>query len=181
MKTQLLAMRQRPWSPHLDVYQSYLQHLTPAERAALAHHHVTKFPVWAAGLLNLVTFGLFSIVHFGLKQDEFPQAQHDDPTAGRAIGYFFIPFFHLYWIFFASTRLADRINLQFRLRGMPDEMPRGLMVACSIVTVIPYLGLFIGLPLLWTIGAMFLQRALNKVAELDPLLPALEAPETSGP
>ena len=170
MKAQLLAVRQRNWSPHLDVYQSYLAHLTDAERAALAHHHVTKFPVWAAGLLNLVTFGLFSMVHFGLKHDELPRAQHDDPTAGKSIGYLFIPFFHLYWIFFSSTRLADRINLQFRLRGLPDEMPRGLMVACSIVTVIPYLGFFVGLPFMWTLGAMFLQRALNKVADLDPIL-----------
>jgi hypothetical protein len=170
MKAQLLAVRQRPWSPHLDVYQSYLLHLTAGERAALAHHRVTKFPVWAAGLLNLVTCGLFSLIHFGLKHDELPRAQHDDPTAGKSIGYFFIPFFQLYWIFFTSTRLADRINLQFRLRGLPDEMPRGLMVACSIVTVIPYLGLFLGLPLMWTAGAMYLQRALNRVADLDPVL-----------
>jgi hypothetical protein len=170
MKEQLLAIRQRPWSPHLDVYQSYLAGLSPAERAALAHHRVTRFPVWLTGVLHLATFGLFSVIHFGLKHDELPRAQHDDPTAGRSIGYSFIPFFNLYWVFFNSIRLADRINLQFRLRGMADEMPRGLMIACSVLQVIPYLGLFIGIPVMWTIGAMWLQHALNKVADLDPIL-----------
>ena len=51
---------------------------------------------------------------------------------------------------------------------MATSAPRGLLLAACIVPVIPYLGLLIGIPLVWTIAACMLQRSINQAAELSP-------------
>jgi hypothetical protein len=144
-----------------------IQSLPLQERARLAAHRVKKFPVWAVGVLNVVTFGLFPLIHFGMLHDRLPRAAHNDPTAGKAIGFQFIPYFNLYWVFFSARRLADRLTLQFRLRALPDSAPKGLLTAAAVMTVIPYVNL-IGIPIMWTIAACALQAKVNRVAELGP-------------
>jgi hypothetical protein len=138
--------------------------LALAERARLAQHSLQRFPVWLVGLLNLVTFGVFPLIHFGLMHDKLPRAAHDDPSAAKAIGFQFIPGFSLYWIFFNSLRLCDRLTLQLRLRDRYAAAPRGIVLAACIVTVIPYVNVF--MPILWTIAVCLLQSTVNEVAEL---------------
>ena len=94
-----------------------------AERARLAAHSLRPFPVWLVGVLNLITFGLFPFIHFGLMHDKLPKAASNDPSAGKAIGFQFIPYYNLYWIFFQSLRLCDRLTLQLKLRGRQDRAP----------------------------------------------------------
>jgi hypothetical protein len=173
MREEILAMRRGGGgvTSVYNVYNSDVSQLSPGEKAALSHHTVTPFPVWGIALLHLLTFGLFPLIHFGLHHDKLPQAAPNDPTAGKAIGFSFIPYFNLYWVFFNSMRLADRLNLQFRLRGMEEKAPKGLMIACSVLGVIPYVNIFIGFPIMWTIGVCFLQSACNQVAALGPLDP----------
>ncbi|MGE0547336.1 MAG: hypothetical protein AB7O24_08925 [Kofleriaceae bacterium] len=142
--------------------------LSVEDRARLAAHGVTRFPVWATGLLNFFTLGLFSLIHFGLVHDKLPRATHNDPSAAKSIGFSFIPYFNLYWVFFNSLRLADRLDLQLRLRGLPRHAPKGLLIASSVLSVIPYVNIFIGLPIMWTITACCLQSTVNKVAALSP-------------
>jgi hypothetical protein len=172
MREELLALRRAGvvGQPQLyNVYACDVAQLPAGERAALSHHSLTPFPVWATALLHLVTFGLFPLIHFGMQHDKLPRAMANDPTSGKAIGFTFIPYFNLYWVFFNSMRLCDRLNLQLRLRGMEADAPRGLMIACSILGVIPYVNIFIGLPFMWTIGVCVLQSAVNRVAALGPL------------
>ena len=138
------------------------------ERARLAVHTLRPFPVWLVGLLNLLTAGLFPFIHFGLLHDRLPRASHNDPSAGQAIGYQFIPFYNLYWTFFNALRLCDRLTLQLRLRGLPERAPRGIVLAACIVGVIPYMSLVIGIPILWTISVCMLQSTVNRVARLSP-------------
>lgn len=138
------------------------------ERARLAAHAVRRFPVWLVGLLNVLTLGLFPLIHFGLLHDRLPRAANNDPSAGKAIGFQFIPYYNLYWIFFSALRLCDRLTLQFRLRRVASAAPRGIVLAACICTVIPYVNLFIGIPILWTIAACMLQASVNRVADLDP-------------
>lgn len=138
------------------------------ERARLAAHSVKRFPVWAVGALNLLTFGLFPLIHFGMIHDRLPRAAHNDPSAGKAIGFHFIPYFNLYWVFFSARRLCDRLTLQFRLRDLPDRAPKGLLTAACVLTVVPYVNLIIGIPVLWTIGVCVLQSKVNRVAQLSP-------------
>lgn len=154
-----------------------IQVLPLEERARLAVHALRPFPVWLVGILNVLTFGLFPMIHFGMMHDKLPRAAHNDPSAGKAIGYQFIPYFNLYWIFFSALRLCDRLSLQLRLRGLQARAPRGLVLAACIVTVIPYVNLLIAFPVLWTIAACMLQSTVNQVASLR----ATEWDATVGP
>jgi len=155
--------------PPALVYQSRdLRHLALSERARLANHQLRPFPVWATGILHFITFGIFSFFHFGLMHDRLPRAAHNDPSAGKAIGFQFIPYFNLYWVFFNSLRFSDRLTLQYRVRGIDRSAPRGLALAASVTTVIPYINLLIGLPIMWLITACMLQSTVNDIAALSP-------------
>ena len=145
-----------------------LRVLPVEERARLAMHAVRPFPVWLVGVLNVLTFGLFPMIHFGMLHDRLPRASHNDPSAAKAIGFQFIPYFNLYWLFFSALRLCDRLTLQLKLRGERHEAPRGIVLAACILTVIPYINLAIGIPILWTIAVCMLQSTVNRVAKLSP-------------
>jgi hypothetical protein len=192
MRNDLLARRREvPPSPYRpNVYKEGAAHLSPGERAALTRHEVVTFPPWAAVLLHFFTFGIFPLVHFSSLHERLPRAEHDDPSAGKAIGYSFIPYYNLYWIIFNTLRLTDRINLQFRLRGLPDAIPRGLLLVAGIFSVVPYLNFIIGFPILWPIAIYYLQRGVNQLAELPqdgappdrvPRLRAVRVHELPGP
>ena len=164
MRQQLLAAQTQGPVPAIDPYRVGLEYLDPGFRAALTHHTLTPFPVWAIAILNFFTLGFFPLIYFGLCHDKLPRAHPSDPSAGKAIGFAFIPYFNLYWVFFSSLRLADRLNLQLRLRGLPPMVPRGLAIATSIFTVIPYVNIIFGLPIMWTITVCFYQSAINRLA-----------------
>jgi hypothetical protein len=139
-----------------------------AERSRIANHQLRRFPVWATGILNVITFGLFGLIHFGLMHDRLPRTASNDPSAGKAIGFQFIPYFNLYWLFFNGLRLCDRMTMQFRVRGIPRSAPRGLVLAASVLTVIPYVNIVIGIPIMWTITTCMLQHTVNQIAALPP-------------
>ena len=42
-----------------------------------------------------------------------------------------------------------------------------MMLACSIVGVIPYINILIGFPIIWTIGVCLLQSSVNELAEMQ--------------
>lgn len=183
MRQELLAVRSGgPVVPMLhNPYTQDLRLLSPGERAALTGHDLKPFPVWATGLLNIFTFGLFPLIHFGLMHDRLPRAMANDPSAGKAIGFSFIPYFNFYWVFFNSMRLAERINLQYRLRGEAPRAPWGFMIACAVMTVIPYINILIGFPIMWTIGACLMQSSVNRLCEISQAPPELGAPPPSLP
>jgi hypothetical protein len=153
--------------PNSAIYKADHRLQPLAERSRLAMHSMRTFPIWAVGILNVLTFGLFPLIHFGLMHNRLPQAAHNDPSAGKAIGFQFIPYFNLYWMFFSSLRLADRLNLQLRLRNRRERAPKGLLIAACVTCVIPYFA-FVAIPTIWTIAVCLLQSTANKVAELSP-------------
>jgi hypothetical protein len=161
MRRQLLAPRSAPTLA--NVYTTDPALLSDGERAALSHHGLRTFRPWVVVVLHLVTFGLFSLCYFGALHERLPKAAPDDPTAARAIGFMFIPYFNFYWVFFHLLRLTDRINLQLRIRGLPPTVPRGLMIALGVTLVIPYVNLAIGGPILGSIAAWRMQRAINQL------------------
>jgi hypothetical protein len=150
-------------NPYLNV-----QSIGPAERVALGGHQLEAFPVWAAGLLHFVTFGLFSVIFYGIQQGRMPRAMQNDPTTGEAIGYQFIPFFNLYWTFFNSLRLCDRITFQYGLRGRDEQAPKGMVLASAVCSMIPYVNI-LSLLVLWTISTCMLQYRINRLIELGPV------------
>jgi hypothetical protein len=166
MRADLLVRRQAAPIPRRNTYTQDVAHMSPGERAALTHHDVSAFPVWAALLLHFITFGLFPFIHLSLLHDKLPRAENDDPSGAKAIGFSFIPYFNLYWIVFNTLRLADRLNLQLRLRGQPDAIPRGFIIAAAVIGVIPYVNILFGYTIFWPIAVYYLQRGANALAAL---------------
>jgi hypothetical protein len=155
--------------PHAVVYPHIDPRMLPLpERARLAHHALKPFPTAVTVILHFLTFGLFGFFHFSLMHGRMPKAAESDPSAGKAVGFAFIPYFNLYWLFFNSLRLCDRLNLQFRLRGLPDQAPRGMVMTACILSVIPYIGQALAWLIFWPIATGMLQSAVNKAARLSP-------------
>jgi hypothetical protein len=168
MRTDLLARhREAPQRIPGSIYKAGVASLGPGERAALSRHELKALPVWAALLAHFATFGMFSLVHMGLQHDRLPQIERDDPSAVKAIGLSFLPYYNLYWVIFNTMRLTDRINLQYRLRGLPDAVPRGFLLLASIIGVIPYVNVLFGVFIFWPFAVFHLQRAVNRLAELS--------------
>ena len=68
-------------------------------------------------------------------------------TPGKAVGFLFIPFFNLYWIFQALWGYAKDFNAyvaerRIPARRMPEKMARDICIL-SLCSVIPYLGTLI--------------------------------------
>jgi hypothetical protein len=150
------------------LYKGDVRALPIPERARLAQHQIRPFSVFGAIVLHYITFGLFSWIHFSVMHDKLPKAATNDPSAGKAIGFSFIPYFNLYWVFFNALRLTDRLSLQFKLRGLADRAPKGMATAACIVGIIPYIGWAIGYLITWPILVGMLQSSVNKVAALPP-------------
>jgi hypothetical protein len=162
-----------PYSRMFDVAA-----LPPEQREALKHHQLSEFPAWAVVVLSIFTLGLFGLIFHGLKHSYLPHVKHDDFTAGKAIGFSFIPFFGIYWLFVMWPRLADRINFQYRLRGQPEPVSKDVILWANITWVAGALVAitWLAAPVLACIAAAQIQSAANRLAsgELDaqPALPA---------
>ena len=139
--------------------------LPPDRIEQLKAHQLREYPTAVAILLHFLTLGIFTTIYHGLKHSRLPLIRYDDFRAGKAIGFLFIPFFNIYWFFVFWLRLADRINLQFRLRGMPDGVSRGLVLTACILAVIPYVGL-ISFLILFPIVSGQVQSACNNLVML---------------
>lgn len=154
----------------VDVYSESVdlnQVLTPEERELYKQHTLRSFPTWLAVILSIVTLGIFSTIFYLLKHEQLPRVKHDDPPAGKAIGFSFIPFFNLYWMFVAWPRLADRINFQYRLRGQPSPITRSMVIALLILILVGWV-IVVGLIaafVLWIILIVQTQGAVNKLAD----------------
>lgn len=105
-----------------------------------AEHGLSEFPTVAAVLLSIFA-PLFALIYYGIAHGNLPKRRPDDPGAGKAIGFMFIPFFNLYWVCFFWVRLCTRINDERVRVGLPPTAPRGLVIAILWC----YLGLFVPL------------------------------------
>jgi len=122
-----------------EVYQDNfnLQNVHPNTRAYWCSWRPETFSTAGAILLDIFTCSLFGLIYYGLKFSELPKASRNDFTAGKAIGFMFIPIFNLYWMFRFWLGLCDRINLQIRLRGRTDLLlSRALAKTVCILSVL---------------------------------------------
>jgi hypothetical protein len=171
MREELLQLRRAmSLQPSGNVYKG--APLGPGERLALGAHQLEKFPVWAVALLHVLTLGLFSIIFLGMQHGKLPRAAEDDPTTGTAIGFSFIPAFNLYWMFFSPLRLCDRLTLQYRVRGLEEKGPHGIVLAAAICTVLPVLPFcLVSILVLWCIASCMLQSSINRLVDLGAVEP----------
>lgn len=154
----------------VDVYDpsvSLAQVLEPEQRARFKQHDLKHFPTWIVVVLHILTFGLFTVFYQGLKLSKLPIVKHDDFTAAKGIGFNFIPFYNLYWVFRFVLAVTDRLNFQFRLRGYPPPISRQLALASCIVHVIPYVNI-VGWLILEPIVAGQWQSATNTIVRHWP-------------
>jgi hypothetical protein len=105
-----------------------------------ARPQVSEFPVVGAVLLSLFV-PIFAAIYYGIVHGDLPKRRPDDPSAAKAIGFMFIPFFNLYWMCFFWIRLCTRLNDERALVALPPTAPRGLVIAICWC----YIGLFIPL------------------------------------
>jgi hypothetical protein len=171
-----------PSTPRLNfnVYDStvdVMQVLDAEQRERYMHHTLKSFPTWLVVVLHIVTLGIFTLVYQGLKLSKLPLVKHDDFTAGKGIGFMFIPFFNFYWLFRFVLGVTDRLNFQFRVRGQPPPISRELALASCIVHLIPYINI-VGLLILEPIVAAQWQSATNKIVRHWPA-EAMPAPAVS--
>lgn len=169
MRSEIIAHVSSPHGvrPSGSIYASgAVAGLTEGERAALQQHTLKRFPAWLVGVLSVLTLGIFPLVHFGLMHDRLPRADSGDPSAGKAIAFWFIPCFNLYWLFFAPLRLVDRLNLQLALRGQPRGIPRGVVVIAGVLSLIPGINRFVA-PIAWLAAAVWMQMAVNRLVDLS--------------
>lgn len=150
---------------------------SPTRATATVPHQLTTFPVAVVILLHFVTFGIFTFIWLNLMHGKMCRVRVDDPSAGRAIGFCFIPFFNLYWIFFTYRRLCLRIDEQRDLYGLPPSNLRGLATTACIFQVIPYLNILIDYTIITPIFLGMIQSSVNQLARTS----VTTAPRTTLP
>jgi hypothetical protein len=130
---------------------------------------LTQFSGAAVVILEIITLGIFGLFHWTLMHDKLPKNRPDDPSGGKALGFCFIPFFNIYWMFFVSLRLVDRIDEQRTGRGLAP-MGKGLVLTTLILTCIPYVN-FLTILIMWPIVAGVTQGSVNELVRASAAQP----------
>ena len=149
-------------APAMGMYNQ----VVPGNSPYASIHQLGEFSVALLVVLQFVTFGIFPLIWFGLMADKMPRLRHDDPSAGKHIGFMFIPLFNLYWVFFAYCRLCDRIAEQRQLRGLAPASLRGLAIGAIVTNFIPYVGWLVGATILWPLFFGMLQSRVNELVQV---------------
>jgi type II secretory pathway pseudopilin PulG len=149
----------------------------PPVPAPAGSHQLTSFPVALVILLHFLTCGIFSLVWLNLMHGKLPRVRSDDPSAGRAVGFCFIPFYNFYWIFFTYIRLCSRIDEQRERYGLPRSNLRGLAITNGVFQLIPYVNFLIGYTIITPIFIGLVQSSVNQLANKS----ATTAPLTTVP
>jgi hypothetical protein len=145
-------------------------------------HQLTTFPVAVAVLLHFLTFGLFTMFWLNLMHGKMCRVRADDPSAGKAVGFCFIPFFNLYWIFFTYRRLCLRIDEQRDLYGLPPSNLRGLATMACIFQLIPYINLLLDYTIITPIFIGMMQSSVNRLVRTSATtVPRATLPASSLP
>jgi len=61
-------------------------------------------------------------------------------TPGKAVGFLFIPFFNLYWVFVSCLGLSKDMNVVLRQRGIQYQVSEGLAKTACILCVVGFFG-----------------------------------------
>jgi len=145
-------------------YGAPIGYVTPAgyANAPSSAHYLTSFSGAGAIVLHFLTCGIFTFIHFGLMHGKLPRVRPDDPSAGKAIGFMFIPLFNIYWLFFSYLRLIDRVNEQRRVAGLPPSELKGLFITSMLLSFVPFINFFAA-PILFPIFLGSMRGSVNEL------------------
>jgi hypothetical protein len=129
---------------------------------------VTNFPTVGAVLLSIFV-PFFAVIYYGMVHGNLPMRRPDDPGAGKAIGFMFIPFFNLYWMCFFWIRLCTRLNDERMLAGLAPTAPRGLVIAicwCYLGMFIPFVNLvaILAIGVMSIVAVAQIQTSINELS-----------------
>jgi DNA-directed RNA polymerase subunit RPC12/RpoP len=139
----------------------------PGIAPSVGGHQLEPFPVAVAILLHFITLAIFSFFHFNLMHGKLPKVRPDDPSAGKAIGFMFIPFYNFYWVFFCFNRLCLRVDEQRTQRGLPPSNLRGLSIAMCVTMIIPYINFLFCWPILAPIFFGMMRSSVNELVSSE--------------
>jgi hypothetical protein len=148
--------------PMVDLYDEatdVTRVLTPEQIELYKRHELTSFNPALAVVLSILTVGLFPCIYYGLQNSKLPTVKDIDPTAGKAIGFLFIPYFNIYWQIVVWARLVDRINFQLRLRGKPVPYSRSRAAWAMPMVILVGIGYIVALMNIYQS-----QQAINELA-----------------
>jgi hypothetical protein len=94
-----------------------------------------------AGWILVFVVGIFGCIYaivvslvFIYKMWQPIADEHARTTPGKAVGFLFIPFFNLYWIFQVLCGFAKDCNAYIERRSLTaNKLPEGLFLACAIL------------------------------------------------
>jgi hypothetical protein len=145
------AYPQQPVAP--GSYQPYNTQLMKPAAVRIKELNNTFTAYWIlllAGTVTAVIFiGIPGLIAAAVLQYillyrfwETIQSIHPRTTPGKAVGYLFIPFFGIYWIWEAFHGLSKDMNTYMNVNGIPGErLEEGLSLAFCILmwcSIIPY-------------------------------------------
>lgn len=168
--SQQQQQRQQQHSQNFSSYHIYDEHfnvnrLNKDQKDFFSRHEFSDTMEVGLGIfLHYITLGIFTFIFCGIKHSYLPKITEDDFDGGKAIGFCFIPFFNFYWIFVFWRKLAQRINLQYKLRGERSPVSLGLATAVCVLHFIPYIGNFTNWLVLKPILFHQIQTASNRLA-----------------
>ena len=123
-----------------------------------------QFSPWLAVFLNIITLWIFGFFKYGFQHDYLPIIKKNDFWSWKAIWFMFIPFFNFYWMFVLRIKLANRINLQYKIRNKELPISKWLVITTLILNFIPYLN-YISIFILQSIVVYQIQTAINGLVE----------------
>lgn len=135
------------------------------------HSFKAQFSVGLGVFLHFITLGIFTTIHCGLMHSKLPKITIKDFSAGKAIGFLFIPIINVFWFYVFWEQLARRINFQYKLRNKPLPVSISLATwACvlQILIFIPYVGwvtYFVSFLFLFPLLFNQIRSACNQLAE----------------
>jgi len=128
-------------------------------------------PYLAIGGLGCLYSAILALI-FYYKMWESIQDGHARTSPGKAVGFLFIPFFNLYWIFQALWGFSQDYNAYVDRHGVSTrKLPEGLFLACSILpltTWIPFLNI-LTIIAYWVVFTMVVSQVCDAVNALPPL------------
>lgn len=93
-------------------------------------------------------------------------------TAGKAVGFLFIPIFSYYWMFIACGKLPVNLNAVARKKGVASGISdtMGMLVAVfAVLSIIPVLGYVTGFVLAFILIPIFIHQSVRTVRALQGL------------
>jgi len=86
---------------------------------------------------------LYRIWKFAINESRRYNLVPSIDTPGKAVGFLFIPFFSLYWVFKAFGKLPKDLNAIAKVKGSSTTMSEGIgtsLAMMSILSIIPFVG-----------------------------------------